>query len=97
MIVKIHKTQDGRKMVAVCDKELIGKKFEEKKLQLDLTSNFYNGDEKEGDEIIKIFRGAYIINLVGEKSIKFGLKNDIISDDNIIYVDKIPHAQAILF
>ncbi len=40
MIVNIHKTSDGRRIIAVCDSELIGKKFEEHNLQLDLTSNF---------------------------------------------------------
>ena len=46
MIVKIHKMPDGRSVIAVCDSNLLGKKFEEKNLQLDLTADFYKGSEK---------------------------------------------------
>ena len=96
MIVKIHKAATDKKVVALCDKNLLGKKFEEKKLQLDLSSDFYKGEEKTEKEIIDILRSAYIINMVGKNSVNFGLKQGLISKDNIIYVKKIPHAQAIL-
>ena len=39
MLVKIHKSY--RNVVAVCDSDLIGKKFEEDKFQLDLKESFY--------------------------------------------------------
>lgn len=96
MIVKIHKTPDGKKVVAVCDKGLIGKKFKEKNIQLDLSSDFYNGKEMNEEEILELFKAAYIINLVGEKSIELGIKAGIIDKDNVIYVQKIPHAQGLL-
>jgi len=96
MIIKIHKTPDGRNMVAICDNDLIGKKFEEKNLQLDLTSNFYNGEEKDEQSIIKLLKGAYIINLVGNKAIEMALNLKIITKENIIKIKNIPHAQAIL-
>lgn len=44
MIVKMHKTQDNRIVLAVCDNDLLDKKFEEGKMQLDLTSYFYKGE-----------------------------------------------------
>jgi hypothetical protein len=97
MIVKIHKTQDGKKIVAICDKNLIGKKFKEKNIQLDLSSDFYNGEEKSEEEVMKIFDDSYILNLVGKESVELGKKAGIVLESNVIYVKKIPHAQAILF
>ena len=97
MIVNIHKTQDGKKIVAICDKELIGKKFKEKNIQLDLSSNFYDGEEKSENDIKKIFDGAYIVNMVGKKSVNLGKKLGIVLEETVVYVQKIPHAQAILF
>jgi hypothetical protein len=47
MIAKIHKTFDGRNVLAVCDSDLLGKKFEEKDLQIDLNSDFYKGKKKK--------------------------------------------------
>ena len=50
MIVKIHKTRDRRKIIAVCDENLIGKRFEEREMQLDLSSDFYNGELMNEEE-----------------------------------------------
>ena len=96
MLIKIHKTPDRKKMIAICDSNLIGKKFEEKGLQLDLRGDFYNGDELPEEEIRKVIKRAYIINAVGEKSVKFLITEKIIDKKNIITIKKIPHAQAML-
>jgi len=80
----------------LCDNELIGQRFEEKNLQLDLSSKFYNGEEKSEDELVKLVLGAYIANIVGEKSIAFALKLGIIEKNSIIRIKNIPHAQAIM-
>ena len=96
MIVKIHKTQEGRKIIAICDKELIGKRFEEGNLQLDLRSDFYKGKEKNEEEIKSLIEGDCILNLVGKKSIKFGIKMGIIDSKGVVKIKNVPHAQAII-
>lgn len=96
MIVKIHKTQEGRKIIAICDKELIGKRFEEGNLQLNLRSDFYNGEEKKEEEIKNLIKDVYIVNLAGEKSIKFGIDMKVVDKKNIIRIKNIPHVQAII-
>lgn len=94
MIVNVHKTADGKKIVAICDSNLLGKKFEENGLQLDLTVDFYKGSELSEEETRKVIKNAYIINVIGEESILFLAKERIIDKDNIIKIKKIPHAQA---
>ena len=96
MIVKVHKTPDGRKIVAICDSELIGKKIEEGRLQLDLSSSFYKGEEKNEEEIEELLKGCCVVNVVGEKSIDFIVKKGIVDEKNIIKINNVPHAQAIL-
>lgn len=96
MIVKVHKIADGRKIIAVCDKGLIGKRFEEGKLQLDLSSSFYDGKEKSGEELIELLKDSYIVNVVGGESLSFLLKRGFVDKKNIIKIKNIPHAQAIL-
>ena len=96
MLVKIHTTLEGKKIVAICDKELIGYKFEEDEKQLDLTGDFYKGDVKSKDEIKEILKDAYIVNLVGKKSVDLGIELGIVNKDNIIYVENIPHAEVLI-
>lgn len=94
MIVKVHKTAD-RTILAICDENLLNKKFEEGGLQLDLTSDFYKGREKPEQEIFELIKKAGIINAVGEKCIRFLLKNKMISKENIIKIKDIPHVQVV--
>jgi len=95
MIVKEHITSDNKLILTVCDKEIIGRKFETPDLKLDLNSDFYKGKEKTEKEIIKLFQMSYMINLVGQKSVELGLKSKIISKKDIIKIKNIPYVQAI--
>ncbi|MBD3313360.1 DUF424 family protein [Candidatus Woesearchaeota archaeon] len=97
MIVKIHKCPDGRKVIAVCDPDVLGKKFEKGELQLDLTTDFYKGEEKDKDELLaEIRKGSCNVNIAGKKSVAFFVESKIIEEDNIIEVDGVPHAQAVI-
>ena len=92
---KRHPEYEG-KIIAVCDDNLLGKKFEEKKLQLDLTSNFYRGEEKKEEEIIELLRYPCILNAVGKKSMNFFLKLGKIDKKRVLIIKDVPHAQAIV-
>jgi hypothetical protein len=96
MIVKTHTSKEGI-LLAVCDSDILGKKFEDDKLQLDLTGGFYKGEEKSEDELREMLKTAYIVNLVGKNSVDFAIKEGIVSEDNVIKVQGVPHAQAVLF
>jgi len=95
MIIKEHITSDNRIILTVCDNKIIGKKFETNDLKLDLSSDFYKGREKTENEIIKLFGQAYMINLVGQKSVELGLKSNIISEKDIIKIKDIPYVQVV--
>ena len=92
IFVKIHKTK-FRDVIAVCDSNLIGKKFEEKDLQLTITERFYKGEAMAEEKIITLLENAENVNIVGKESIKIGIKAGIIIKKNIITIEGIPHAQ----
>lgn len=96
MIVKIHKGADGKKVIAVCDSDLVGKKFEEGDLQLDISNSFYGGEEKNEEDMTKELKQPCSVNIVGEKSIKFFVDKGLIDEESIIKIKKIPHAQCVL-
>jgi len=59
---KIHKSY--RLVVAICDKDIYGRKLVEGIRQLDLTGPFFQGDEVDGKElkerIVDAERGCYV-------------------------------------
>lgn len=94
MKLKIHKSY--RTVVALCDSNLIGKKFEEKIYQLHITENFYNGEEINKEEAIKTLRKQAMedatFNIAGEEAIKTALEAGIIQEGNIGRIHNIPYA-----
>ena len=95
ILVAVHK-KEGKTIIAVCDKDLIGKVLEEKGKQLDLNSNFYKGKELSIEEAGDLIRNADGVNLVGEESVKLGLTEGVISQENIVKIAGVPSAQAAL-
>jgi hypothetical protein len=92
MIVNQKNSPNGLLLI-VTDKDIIGKKFKENNLCLDLTSNFYKGVEMKVDEILNLINQCYILHLTGKKSIELGLKYGLV--DQTISVQKIPHAEIV--
>lgn len=93
MYVKIH--ESGSKVLAVCDKELIGKKFEENDLCLDVSERFYKGEEVSDEKALNLIKEYDNVNIVGKKSVNLALKNNLINKENIIKIKGVPHAQII--
>jgi len=98
MMIKIHKSY--RDVVAMCDKELIGKKFEQGKSQLDLKPSFYEGDELTKEKILELLQNMAkedaTFNIVGEKSISLALKTGIIEKNGVKHISGIPYALVLV-
>ena len=98
MHIKIRKAY--RNVVSLCDSELLGKKFEEGRLQLDIRENFYKGDEVTEEQAIKLLQQQKAedstFNIVGKESVKIAIKADIITQDSIGKIANIPYSLVLL-
>ena len=81
MFVNIIKSY--RDLVAVCDFDLIGKKFVQGRFRLDVKEGFFRGDKTSEEKTIEIMKNMAkedsTFNIIGEKSIDAALKAGIIS------------------
>ncbi len=98
MLIRIHRTY--RDIVAICDYDLIGKKFEQGKFQLDCKESFYKGEKKTKQELIPILQDLSkedsTFNIVGDKSVSCAIKSGIISKQGIKKIQGIPFALVLL-
>jgi len=98
MLVKIIEAY--RNIIIICDSELIGKRFEEGKFQLDLTGEFFKGKISSEEKIINIIqkmsKDDATFNIVGKKSINAVLKAGIISQEQIKKIQGIPFALVLI-
>lgn len=98
VLVKIHDAY--RTVVAVCDSDLLGKKFEEEQKQIDLTGKFFEGEEKSEEELRTILSNAKkedaTFNVVGEESCRIALDLGLINEEGILKVQNIPVALSLM-
>jgi len=93
MIVKINEYKEGP-IICVVDNDILNKKFEDGDLQLDLTSDFYKGEDKDPRDIGDLMRNAYGINLVGEKAIQLAIDEGLIDESMVKKISNIPYYQG---
>jgi len=89
MYLKIH-SSGGKEVVAICDKELIGKEFNDGYFCLNINLDFYQGDLKKQGEIKNILLNAKNINIVGEKSVKLAVDLGVVDKNSIFRIENIP-------
>lgn len=96
LVVKVWAVREGEFMVAVCDPQLLGKKFSEGKLLLDVNEAFYKGELVTAETAIDYLRKATVANLVGKAAVRCGKEAGLIHEDGVMTVRGIPHAQFVL-
>jgi len=103
-MISLNIIKSYRDVIAVCDKEILGKKFEEKFgehiKQLDIKDNFYRGEEvseeKAAETMKRFAREDATFNIAGEKSVAAALKAGVISKEAIGSIQGIPFALVLL-
>jgi hypothetical protein len=94
MYMKIHETTNMR-IVAVCDKELIGEILEDEGtcLDLDTYKSFYVGEKVEEARVRDALKEFGSVNLVGKNSVGIALDLGLVEKDEVLYIKEIPYIQ----
>lgn len=98
MFVNVIKSY--RNIVAVCDSELIGKRFEEELFQLHVKESFFKGELKSKAETIEIMRDMKLedstFNIIGNRAVEAALEAGVISEGNVGKIADISYALILL-
>ncbi len=86
---------EGRIILAVCDSNIHGKKFEDENAILDLSSKFYMGEEKNAGETAEEMEKAYVINAAGKAAAGLVVKLGLAAKENVRIVSGVPHVQVL--
>jgi uncharacterized protein len=90
-MISFKEHEDG--VAALADSNLIGKKFEEGVLVLDVNEKFYKGEDVSKEKIVKVLTEYSNINLVGEQVIKIAVEEGFISQQDVKTIQGVPHVQ----
>ena len=92
ILAKIYH-HNGEVLLAACDEELVGKYFEEGDLQLEVHETFYSGFRIDEPGLIRHLKSSTIANLVGKIVVDCAQRAGFLSEECVIYIQGIPHAQ----
>lgn len=90
--IKVYTTR-GEVLLAACDEDLIGKKFEEGELQLEVSESFYGGQKVTPELFRNQLKMATIVNLVGRGVVKIAQELGMINEECVLRIMGVPHAQ----
>ena len=90
---KIHSVK-GQIIVAICDKDLLGKKIG-KELKINVSEAFYGEDLIDEKKASELMGRSAICNILGKNIIELAIEKKFITKENIMFIGDIPHAQFI--
>ncbi|WP_224333253.1 DUF424 domain-containing protein [Haloprofundus halobius] len=97
MLVRERQTPEGL-LVSVCDPDCIGETYENGKVSLTVTEEFYGGDDAEeadADSVVDSLTRATVANIVGEEAVGVAIEAGIIDEETVLDVGETRHAQLL--
>lgn len=92
MILTERQTDRGL-LITVCDPEVLGETFEEGPISLEVTEDFYGGEEVDTETVVEALTRASIANLVGTETVELAIEEGFVEKGNVLEVDQTLHAQ----
>ncbi len=92
--MKVHR-RGGDILLAACDEDIIDKRFREGIFRLHVKRDFYGGDLVAEEVFIRMLQQCTMANLSGKFVVELAIKEGYILEENVLYVEGVPHAQLL--
>jgi hypothetical protein len=94
MYLKTYK-QGGETLVAVCDCDVLGRRFEQGQLHLDVSADFFGCDAASCEEVEKALVMATMANFVGCKTVEHAISLGYVDKDSVLSIGGVLYAQMV--
>jgi len=95
MYMKIHKEPGGGTVVAICDRELLGRTLTEGNIEITITEFFYGDVPASEEEVRYALAHASNANIIGTKVVEIAISLGCIDPSSCLMIDSVPHAQFV--
>ncbi|VVB67771.1 Uncharacterised protein [uncultured archaeon] len=82
-------------LIAVCDIDILGKKFAEGHLQIEGSSDFFGRELASESQVESALCGATMANLVGCRAVEHAIRLGLVERENVLSIEGIPCAQMV--
>lgn len=97
MLLRERETPEGL-LVSVCDETCLGETYTDEPVSLDVTEEFYGGEEAieaTSEAVVDGLQRADVANIVGEKAVGVAIDAGLVDEDRVLEVDGTLHAQLL--
>ena len=92
---KIH-THDNERILAACDEDILGMTFRDERSKITVSERFYGGERISEEIFIERTKSVTIMNLVGNTVVDVAVKAGLVSEDCVMIIGGIKHAQTVV-
>jgi hypothetical protein len=93
MYLKVHNSSTNV-VVAICDKEILGKTLKEGNITVTVNEGFFCGEIVDAERVEKTLKNATTANLFGERCVQCAVNCGVVNPESVIYINGVPHAQV---
>jgi hypothetical protein len=97
MLLRERETAEGT-LVSVCDADCLGETYEDGPVTLDVTEEFYGGDEAveaSAEEVVAGLHRAQVANIVGREAVSVAVEAGLVDEETVLDVEETRHAQLL--
>jgi hypothetical protein len=82
-------------MLAICDREILGKTLREGKIVFHVKEEFYNGGVTSVEEAVEMIENSTIVNMVGKCCVEKAIQKGYVHPEAVLNIEGVPHAQIV--
>ena len=94
MYLKSHQ-HGAHTLIAVCDCDIMGKKFAQGHLKIDVSPDFFGGEKASCSEVEAALAAATMANFVGCKTVEHAISLGYVERDCVLSIDGVLYAQMV--
>jgi hypothetical protein len=94
MYLRVYR-QGREVLIAVCDCEILGKRFKEGELQLEVSSAFYGQELATPSEVEEALAKATVANFAGCRAVEHAIRLGYVERENVLCIEGIFCAQMV--
>ena len=94
MYLKSHQ-HGAHTLIAVCDCDILGKKFAQGHLKIEVSPDFFGGEKASCTEVEAALTKATMANFVGCKTVEHAISLGYVEKDCVLSIDGVLYAQMV--
>ena len=92
---RIH-THEKERILAACDQEILGMTFRGNGIKIKVSEIFYGGETVSEDVFVERTKSVTIMNLVGNRVVDRAVKEGLVSEQSVMVIGEVKHAQVVI-